>query len=108
MIATHRLVSLACRTESPSPSTTFATYRPPDKSCITFFPDRVGFAHRDPVFGFLLQPANLVPLEDEIHLPQPALGSASDRVAAAIQFDGGGVLDEGLTPKNLAVGCDEE
>ena len=41
---------------------------------------------------------NLVPIEHEIHLPQAALGSALDRVAAAVQFGDRGVLDEGLPP----------
>lgn len=46
----------------------------------------------------LLQPANLVLLEDEIHLSQSALRRASDSVAFAVQFDSRAVLDEGLTP----------
>lgn len=60
-----------------------------------------GACHLRPM-GFrvrvLHQSPNLVAIEDEIHLPQPALGSAPDRVAAAVQFDDRGILDERLPP----------
>lgn len=46
----------------------------------------------------LLKSANLAAVEHEVHLPQAALGSAPGRVAAAVQFDDRGVLDEGLMP----------
>lgn len=46
----------------------------------------------------LTQPPNRVPLENEMHVPQAAFRSAPDGIAASVQFDDRGVLDESLTP----------
>jgi hypothetical protein len=58
----------------------------------------VGWSLRSLRILFLLSLPSIRDVEHEVDLPQMTLGSAPDSVAVAVQFDGRGVLDEGLTP----------
>jgi hypothetical protein len=78
------------------PSTTFATYRPSLRNCITFLPERDNCAHREFVRGFCSRPRISLPSKTKSTCRSPRVEVC--RTGKRFPPSPTAVLDQGLPP----------